>query len=103
MVIRPVFAVFELVGLENLLSAATSTTATATINKEQLAVSYAAIALVSFLGVVILTAVVAGARYVRRLNRRPLPPSQMASDRWYEKPLVDPAAGQPSDETSDVE
>lgn len=75
----------------------------ATINKEQLAVSYAAMALVSFLGFMMLVIVVAGARYVRRLNRRPQPPSQMVNDRWYEKPLVDPSAGQPSDETSDVE
>jgi hypothetical protein len=75
----------------------------ATINQEQLAVSYAAIALVSFLGFMLVVIVVVGARYVRRLNRRPLPPSQMVNDRWYEKPLVDPATSHSGDEPSDVE
>ncbi len=75
----------------------------AAINKEQLAVSYAAMALVTFLGFMMLVIVVAGARYVRRLNRRPMPPSQMVNDRWYEKPLVDPAASQASDDNLDAE
>jgi hypothetical protein len=54
--------------------------------------------LLLFSGFALLIAVVAGARYVRWLNRRPLPPSRMVSDRWYEKPLVDSAAHAPEDD-----
>ncbi|MBL9125875.1 MAG: hypothetical protein JNG90_19695 [Planctomycetaceae bacterium] len=77
--------------------------AAAALDRNELAVSYAALALVAFLGFVLLVVVVSGARYVRRLNRRPLPPSKMVSDRWYEKPLVEPQLSTPSDEAPEGE
>lgn len=70
---------------------------------QQISTGFAAILLVSLLGGLLLAAVIVGARYVRRLNRRPLRPSQMASDRWYEKPLVDPDVEHAGDESPDVE
>lgn len=77
--------------------------AAGTLDRDDLAASYAAIVLVSFLGLVMVMAVIVGARHVRRLNRRPVGPSQMVSDRWYEKPLVNPSVAQPGDESVDVE
>lgn len=77
--------------------------AAGTVSDEQLRSGFVALMLVSLLGLLMLTAVVVGARYVRRLNRRPTPPSKMASDRWYEKPLIEPTTGASNEETPDVE
>lgn len=35
-----------------------------------------------------LTLIVLGGRYARRIARTPLPPSRTHDDRWYAKPLV---------------
>lgn len=87
----------------DLFAAIPTSIASGTLTDKQLTVGFVAIVLTSLLGLLLLTAVIIGARYVRRINRRPMPPSQMVSDRWYEKPLVDPAPKSPNDEISDIE
>jgi hypothetical protein len=74
-----------------------------TLTDDELTIGFVAIVLVTLLGIILVAMVVVGARQVRRLNRRPTPPSQMASDRWYEKPLIDPTAPSPDEEPSDAE
>lgn len=73
------------------------------LSPDELAISYVSLILVLMLGGVLLAAVVTGARYVRRQNRRPSSPSRMVHDAWYEKPLVDSESGPTGDESSENE
>ena len=41
------------------------------------------------LGLGLMTMIVLGGRYARRVARTPLPPSRTHEDRWYAKPLND--------------
>ncbi len=88
----------------NLLAAAvTPDSIVRWLTSDDFAATFSALVLIALLGMILVLTVVVWARHVRRLNRRPVSPSQMATDRWYEKPLVDPASKLPSDEVSDVE
>ena len=42
------------------------------------------------LGIGLMTMIVMGGRYARRIARTPLPPSRVHEDRWYAKPLNPP-------------
>jgi len=39
------------------------------------------------LGLGLMTMIILGGRYARRVARTPLPPSRVHEDRWYSKPL----------------
>lgn len=41
------------------------------------------------LGLGLMTMIILGGRYARRVARTPLPPSRVHEDRWYAKPLND--------------
>lgn len=41
------------------------------------------------LGLGLMTMIILGGRYARRVARTPLPPSRTHEDRWYAKPLND--------------
>ena len=59
------------------------------LSPEQRSTILASLAIVLLLGSMLLTMVATGARLVRRWTRQPSKPSRMATDAWYEKPLVE--------------
>lgn len=48
------------------------------------------------LGLGLMTMIILGGRYARRVARTPLPPSRIHDDRWYAKPLHDSETDQSS-------
>lgn len=89
--------------ISHLTAAVTPESIAKWLDSDEFTSTFAALALIAFLGMILVLSVVVWARHVRRLNRRPVRPSQMATDRWYEKPLVEPTSELPGGETSDVE